>query len=59
MTKEEYERIAKNIENLIQTIEAKTANCKMVIGERFELDMALDKLKASFEYIKSITIMKI
>lgn len=30
----------------------------MVIGERFEIDMALDKLKAASEYVKSIIIMK-
>lgn len=59
ITKEEYKCIAKDIESLIKNIEAKTANSKMVIGERFEIDMALDKLKAASEYVKSIIIMKI
>lgn len=58
ITKEEYKCIAKDIESLIKNIE-KTANSKMVIGERFEIDMALDKLKAASEYVKSIIIMKI
>lgn len=56
ITKEEYKCIAKDIESLIKNIEAKTANSKMVIGE---IDMALDKLKAASEYVKSIIIMKI
>lgn len=59
ITKEEYKHIAKDIESLIRVIEAKTANSKMIIGERFEIDMALDKLKAASEYVKSIMIMKI
>lgn len=59
ITKEEYKHIAKDIESLIKNIEAKTANSKMVIGERFDIDMALDKLKAASEYVKSIIMMKI
>lgn len=59
ITKEEYKHIAKDIESLIRVIEAKIANSKMVIGERFDIDMALDKLKAASEYVKSIIMMKI
>lgn len=59
ITKEEYKLIAKDIESLIRVIEAKIANSKMVIGERFDIDMALDKLKAASEYVKSIIMMKI
>lgn len=59
ITKEEYKHIAKDIESLIRVIEAKIANSKMVIGERFDIDMALDKLRAASEYIKSIIMMKI
>lgn len=59
ITKEEYKHIAKDIESLIRVIGAKIANSKMVIGERFDIDMALDKLKAASEYVKSIIIMKI
>ena len=59
ITKEEYKCIAKDIESLIRVIGAKIANSKMVIGERFEIDMALDKLKAASEYVKSIIMMKI
>lgn len=59
ITKEEYKHIAKDIESLIQVIGAKIANSKMVIGERFDIDMALDKLKAASEYVKSIIMMKI
>ncbi len=59
ITKEEYKHIAKDIESLIRVIEAKIANSKMVIGERFDIDMALDKLRAASEYVKSIIMMKI
>ena len=59
ITKEEYKLIAKDIESLIRVIEAKIANSKMVIGERFDIDMALDKLKAASEYVKSIIMMTI
>lgn len=59
ITKEEYKHIAKDIESLIRVIEAKIANSKMVIGEQFDIDMALDKLKAASEYVKSIIMMKI
>lgn len=59
ITKEEYKHIAKDIESLIRVIRAKIANSKMVIGERFDIDMALDKLKAASEYVKSIIMMKI
>lgn len=59
ITKEEYKHIAKDIESLIRVIEAKIANGKMVIGERFDIDMALDKLRAASEYVRSIIMMKI
>lgn len=59
ITKEEYKHIAKDIESLIRVIEAKIVNSKMVIGERFDIDMALDKLRAASEYVKSIIMMKI
>lgn len=59
ITKEEYKHIAKDIESLIRVIGVKIANSKMVIGERFDIDMALDKLKAASEYVKSIIMMKI
>lgn len=59
ITKEEYKCIAKDIESLIRVIGAKIANSKMVIGERFDIDMALDKLKAASEYVKSIIMIKI
>lgn len=59
ITKEEYKCIAKDIESLIRVIGAKIANSKMVIGERFDIDMALDKLKVASEYVKSIIMMKI
>lgn len=59
ITKEEYKHIAKDIESLIRVIEAKIANSKMVIEERFNIDMALDKLRAASEYVKSIIMMKI
>lgn len=59
ITKEEYKHIAKDIESLIRVIEAKIANSKMVIKERFDIDMALDKLRAASEYVKSIIMMKI
>ena len=59
ISKEEYKQIAKDVENLIQTIEAKTSNAKMVIGERMGVELALEKLKAASDYIKTINSMKV